>query len=535
MIKRSFFPVVAALMSACAIHPIEQVKIENHMLYIDQKGDLRSPDKKYVVISNQAQPKDKKATEGKPSFYGYLLARKGDDSYQPITCQHLADAHAGKAPRDDPRIDPDKPATAEEKYVIGMIASYCQSRTQVNTITVFIHGGLNTLSASVNRAYDLTGQMLADQTYPIFVGWRAGPLSNLKSHLFFDRGGEYHPTTGPLTMPFILVEDVFRSVGKAPRAMWNAVTQQLTVPKSIKTRDERAYEAKRYDLVGPSVPRCDDASLGQRKTLLYICKRDADVGVRKRDTAQLLNPLKYVTAPLVEGFGTGTWTSLLRRTDLLLQRDEVYRGVDNSGTALEKLLNALERLDSKPELNLIGHSMGSIVANNIISRHPDLEYANVVYMAAAARVKDVEFAVVPLMLRNPKVEFYNLSLDPYREIIEPFWLGSAPNGSLLNWIDNYFSQISSFSDRTAGTWYNMIRAAGSVFPPEIQDRVHLTSFGLPKKGDSAYDPGPQKHGEFGDYRFWVEGFWVGRIVAKSEIRGEGATKEDVARKSNYLQ
>jgi len=63
--------------------------------------------------------------------------------------------------------------------------------------------------------------------------------------------------------------------------------------------------------------------------------------------------------------------------------------------------------------------MGTIVANNILSRFPDINHINfdtVVYMAAACRLKDLEKPVVPWLRRNKRWEFYNLTLDPDRDI-----------------------------------------------------------------------------------------------------------------------
>lgn len=69
-------------------------------------------------------------------------------------------------------------------------------------------------------------------------------------------------------------------------------------------------------------------------------------------------------------------------------------------------------------MELIGHSMGTIVAVNILARHAELRIDNLVFMGAAARIKEVENAVAPWLQRNPNSQFWNLSLDPYREMGE---------------------------------------------------------------------------------------------------------------------
>lgn len=47
----------------------------------------------------------------------------------------------------------------------------------------------------------------------------------------------------------------------------------------------------------------------------------------------------------------------------------------------------------------------------------------------------------------------------------------------------------------------MVRAADTIFPDTVKERVHLTKFG--------FGAGPQRHGEFDEYQFWKHGYWTG--------------------------
>ena len=63
------------------------------------------------------------------------------------------------------------------------------------------------------------------------------------------------------------------------------------------------------------------------------------------------------------------------------------------------------------EIILIGHSMGTIIANNILARFQELDFRTIVYMAAACTIKDVELVIPPYMQKNPDTTFYSLKLS----------------------------------------------------------------------------------------------------------------------------
>lgn len=150
--------------------------------------------------------------------------------------------------------------------------------------------------------------------------------------------------------------------------------------------------------------------------------------------------------------------------------------------------------------------MGTIIANNIIARYQHMiEFNDIVFMAAACKIKDLEYVVAPYLEKNETTNFYSLSLNPYRDISENTFYDFIPRGSLLIWIDQTFGDINSFQDRTAGYWFNIVRGAGEAFKnSKVRERVNLTQFGI-------RDGTPQEHGDFNDYAFWKEEFWQGQI------------------------
>ena len=82
-------------------------------------------------------------------------------------------------------------------------------------------------------------------------------------------------------------------------------------------------------------------------------------------------------------------------------------------------------------------------------------------------------------------------------------------GSLLEWIDTFLTDPATPLDRTLGKWENIIQAT-HIIPLPVRPRVALKAFGV---GTTATE-GPQRHGEFDNYRpgegqtwrFWEPSF-----------------------------
>ncbi|MEP7014291.1 MAG: alpha/beta hydrolase [Verrucomicrobiota bacterium] len=206
-----------------------------------------------------------------------------------------------------------------------------------------------------------------------------------------------------------------------------------------------------------------------------------------------------------------------RNVDYLVRSDA--GAVETFLTRLEQEVGRDPR--RKYSITLIGHSMGAIVANEILLRHPRLPVDNIVYLAAACSVKESEDAVIPYLRQNIAAQFYSLSLHPIAEISETFMSPErehpsvidyskatvgllVPRGSLLQWLDAFFTQPLNLEDRRLGKWSTSISSAG-IFPSDVSNRIHLTMFPV---GVSNL---PQKHGQFASEsfptRFWQKEFW----------------------------
>jgi len=171
-----------------------------------------------------------------------------------------------------------------------------------------------------------------------------------------------------------------------------------------------------------------------------------------------------------------------------------------------------------PKIVLAGHSMGCIVACEALSRHPEIHYDDIVFLAAACSIAEYRRAVIPYLGQpaNLTTKFYNLCLYPAVERGEKP-LGKVDliaRGSLLMWIDSFLAQPESEQDRTMGRWDNCILHAGNPdIPQNVAPRVTFKAFGRGRVKDGKLID-PTEHGEFSQttnknlaFRFWVMSFW----------------------------
>lgn len=374
----------------------------------------------------------------------------------------------------------DEKIVADESDYIEKIYQNFERQKKLNPtlkLTVFIHGGLNTFESATSRVKQVKADMLANGNYPLFISWNSGSLPNYSDHLFLLRRGIKSPILGPISSPFVLLEDSLRSVARLPASTYNVVAGQNSVFKKIYSKEEAAADKALPEL---------------KKQGFIINNSPNDTGHNLSDWLTVWNPTKLITAPFVDTLGTGAWNSMLRRTDLVLRRDAGFNGISElkSDTAVTKFFNRYSTEYSDQEVVIIGHSMGTIIANNIISRYSNIKFSNIVYMAAACQIKDLEYVIAPYLKKNPSAEFYSLSLNPYRDISENVYFDFVPRGSLLIWIDQIFGATNSFQDRTAGYWFNTVRGASEAFKDNgVRSRVNLTQFGIK-------DGTPQTHQQF---------------------------------------
>jgi hypothetical protein len=194
--------------------------------------------------------------------------------------------------------------------------------------------------------------------------------------------------------------------------------------------------------------------------------------------------------------------------DVMDYPSRVENALDSPATgAVSQLMQSLSSLatEDSHQITLTGHSMGSIVLNEVVRSYPHLPWRNIVYMGAACSIRDWAQSVLPYLKDHRDTQFYNVCLHPVAEAREVNIWDLIIRGSLLEWIDNALSAPPTALDRTLGRWENIVQAT-HIIPMSVRGRVHLKAFGV--GGDRAL-PGrdPQKHSDFGEREFWLPDFW----------------------------
>jgi pimeloyl-ACP methyl ester carboxylesterase len=389
-------------------------------------------------------------------------------------------------------------------------------------ILIFVHGGLNSYNTSLARVNDLKSKIEEAHYYPLFVNWDSGLMSSYWEHLFLVRQGQVQRFWGPVTFPLYLVADVGRAVTRAPVVWYSQITSDFTTTARYES-PIRFWHSRSN--------RVARASGGDRPGLTL------SIGSDKRSwgsqcgyfTSYILTfPFKLLTAPVIDAFGKSAWDNMSRRTQTMFRSPEEFtrpattneirvarrRVGEPAEGAVARLMQALDDLASADPSNhyaitLIGHSMGTIVANEMVRTQPGLGYSNIVYMGAACNVSDFTHAVIPCLVANTNTRFYNLTLHPVAEAREAQWfcLDLTPRGSLLEWIDNFLASPRTVPERTLGKWDNAISTT-ALIPANVAGRIRLKAFAVGPR--DKFPDNPMIHGDFSEEPFWQDDFWTRR-------------------------
>ena len=419
-------------------------------------------------------------------------------------------------------------------------------------VILYFHGALNRRAAALNNSiqhYNCFDDEFQSDFYPVFVNWDSSIWSAYWHHLVKVRQGRRTLSWGIPTAPFYLFRDVGRGVAKAPLTWGYQIKKQVSANTGIgafqKNADDIHRKASEHFWRNSAV---STESAGNRPAIPI--SRWNPRSEKPTHTANWISratitlPFQLISSPFITAVGTPAWTHFQRRTrnairrpsefDTRLRTSAFWLDSEPTGT-LAMFISALnKKLDCAPpedtdciEFTLIGHSAGAIVVNRLIEAFPQNDFRTIVYLGSASTIDDFATTVIPYLMANPQSKFYNVTLDTYAEARETSVGGIAPMGSLLEWLDTYFTLPPNHMGRIMGKWENMMDAL-HVVPERIRSRVTMKK--LPA-GDATY---PQKHGQFNNrdfkhFNMWDSASWqVERTNSKVEYPCcKRTTKTDV--------
>jgi hypothetical protein len=424
-------------------------------------------------------------------------------------------------------------------------------------VLIFVHGGLNTLPESIKRALTLQRKVREDKQsayFPIFINWQSSLTSSYLDYVFNVRQGKdlsqsWHPydvLSRWLLAPYYLAEGVVRAVVRAPLTWWNQTTTDVASWPIVGT----AEEAELHELQPTLKAHFSVAHGGPCVNLDHFEERNGDCREWQEKTVSMLqwvvtSPVKLATAPFIDSFGTNAWDSMRRSTHLLFHSERDFctgsrceglakdhhidplhtEGIGGLAEFFRKLDRQVRQEPTKWEITVVGHSMGTIILNEAIRRFGNIPYKNIVYMAAASSIRDYEDSVLPYLRENRRhnperdIRMYHLMLHEEAEVRDR-WdtftkiVDLPPRGSLLVWIDTFFTKPETRLDRTLGRWVNFAGALHNT-GPNLNKQISVKIFDV---GNSAWCTDPQKHGDFDEFPFWDPRFWSGDSAKSKTLR-----------------
>lgn len=421
----------------------------------------------------------------------------------------------------------------------------------LDTILLYVHGGRVSYEKGYARVAQRGAAIDSAGYYPIFINWNSSGGSSLWWHLFRIRQGQdWGPVRGTLSAPFMIAGSLGRAVSRAPMSVLHQTAGYCRVLGGMHRGDTQGRLAGSRFCPIPGVDQARRAQSEYEQALLSArppldsARAPLAIGIGTHDlgwtegTARVAIGVvtavpKLLLGPVLDGFGPGAWSEMRRRVGTMVHSrtdvglpasfDPDYHPPRGAAYALMDSLQSMSRAqgaDSVPierrrrrVFILAGHSMGTIVIDELLAHFPELPVARIVYLAAATTLADLETGVVRFLQRHPTTLYYHGMLHPYADAGEwqPGMLDLVPRGSLLQWVDDYLAAPDTPLDRVSGKWSNLV-VATHIFPPEVRDRVVLKAFGVRDpfdRDDPALYGALHEHAGLSNpaFAFWDDASW----------------------------
>jgi len=559
------FPFTICLASQVAFSELTP-EYQHHILAVDEDGNALVP-----IVQR---------TLAKDGTYRYRASHEkldGEETREAkVNSALLKAATAGENPKERPYND--RMATVLQgreklyKYLYEMFAEISERRPK--EIVIYIHGGLNNIDGAIAKSAVLTDMFEGQNTSQYFIGicWNSNLMPTYGQHLFGVREGLHQAPKAIATSPAMLVADVGGAAARLPMNLASFIWQDAyTVnPRGFTRRKlaDRRYKQIRKAAKDPKLGGLIVGDASDERSLALRIGSDFGRWI-------VTYPVKVPSTFFLDLFGVQSWKNMLRRTRTMFERESEfiplldYEDADRLNTYVKKYLppqdpdlpppDTVKFLDNlnytgrkgamwhfgkylldgmdapasgeRSTITIIGHSMGAIVACELLQRFHALPVDNVVFEAAACSVSNFKTNVIPFLEeqnlqtkiatlegKNPanvvKTHVYNVCLHDDAENAEknPGELDLSQRGSLLTWVDTLYQSPESENDRTFGRWVNAILATDDL-PDDILNRITIKEFGRDRLRErhpnvpvyTMEDNGrpkiaePAKHGEMSRY------------------------------------
>src|SRR5262249_12819709 len=285
-------------------------------------------------------------------------------------------------------------------YLEAMFAEIRERRPK--KIVIYVHGGLNNIDGAIAKSAALTDMFDEQHTSQYFIGicWNSNLMPTYGQHLFGVREGLHQEPKAIATSPAMLIADVGGAAARLPMNLASFLWQDAyTVnPRGFTRRKlaDRRYKQIRKSAKNTKLERLivGDASDERSKAMLL-----------SSDFARwvITYPVKVPSTLFLDLLGVQPWKNMLRRTRTMFERESefipmlefedaerlnAYLGYPpgNAVPFLDKLnytgrKNAMWHFGNylasgmaawtpreRPTITIIGHSMGAIVACELLQR-----------------------------------------------------------------------------------------------------------------------------------------------------------------------
>ena len=374
-------------------------------------------------------------------------------------------------------------------------------------ILLYVFGGMNSLDSTVKRTEKLSKIIYSESDYyPVLINWESDLADSYYDHLLFIRRGVKSYTYGPVLSPFYLLVDIGRAAVRLPI---NLVLQ--------------AHGVFQNDALGSKISTKDTEKIKQLKIKYYIGKdyKNNHYAISRSLIFLITFPIRVISTAFIDMGGKSAWDIMIRRSKIVFQKPQSFEDdfskevsilTSPPNGALSIFMDRLVKFNNAHpgyEFTLIGHSMGAFISNGILMRYSMLPYKNIVYMVPACSSEEAALVLRPYLKKHPESTFYNLCIHPNMDKNEMMAFGLLPRGSVLRWIDLYFTHPLTSSDHCLGIWYNAIYSMPRLLG-KVQKQCVIKVFGIHDPATNTIDIDmPQRHTDFSNtkLRFWEPEFW----------------------------